>query len=256
MSFLNAINGVARGVEELQNINNIGATLARSVIGNFDNNFVNRFLNPSNQGKPSQQPQPGQKITLNPDMQNYIPVIYGEAYASGIITDAVMSNDNLTMWYCITISEKTGNLIDGTPSVMTFKEAYFDGMRLTFQSDGVTVDLAIDEEGNTCDNYRGLIKIYPFNGDSDEPTGFSTESAQNNLSAYDLMPGWDIYDAMSELNFALVRVKYDADNAITDLKNLQFRMSNSCKDVGDVLYDYALNTRYGAGLPSTDVEVS
>jgi len=256
MSFINQIQGIARGINEIVNSNNLGGTIARSVIGNFDNDFVNRFLNPSNKGKPTQQPNPGQKITLNPDMQNYIPVIYGEAYTGGMITDATLTADNLTMWYCITISEKTGNLIDGTASVMTFKEAYFDGMRLTFKSDGVTVDTAMDEEGNTCDNYSGLIQIYPFNGDSESPTGFSTESASNSFYAYNLFPNWTSTDMMSDLNFALVRITFNADQKITDLKNLQFRMSNSMKNVGDVLYDYTINTRYGAGIPVADVEVS
>ena len=256
MSFLNSIQGIARGVNEIVNENNLGGTLARSVIGSFDNDFVNKFLNPKNQGNPSQQPNPGQKVTLNPDMQNYIPVLYGDAYTGGIITDATLTADNLTMWYCITLSEKTGNLINGTASVMTFKEAYFDGMRLTFKSDGVTVDSAMDDEGNTCNDYNGLIEIYPYNGNSNSPTGFYTEFASNTTSAYNLFPTWSVTDMMSDLNFALVKIKYDATKEITDLKNLQFRMSNSLKQPGDVLYDYTTNTRYGAGIPVADVEVS
>ena len=256
MSFLNAIQGIVQGVDETINQNNLGGTLARSIIGGFDNEFINRFINATDKGKPSQQPNPGQKITLNPDMQNYIPVIYGEAYTGGIITDAIMSADNLTMWYCLTLSEKTGNLIDGTASVMSFKEAYFDGMRLIFDSTGYTVDLAMDDEGNTCDDYKGLIEIYPFNGNSESPTGFTTESSSNSTYAYNLFPGWTSTDMMTDLNFVLVKVKYDASNEITSLENLQLRMSNSMKNVGDVIYDYALNNKYGAGLPAADVEVS
>jgi len=160
------------------------------------------------------------------------------------------------MWYCITISEKTGTFIDGTDSTFSFKEVYYEGLRLTFKDDGYTVDLAIDDDGNTCDTYSGLMEIYPFSIDSDEPTGFTTESAQNNLAAYDLMPHWDIYDTMSELNFVIVKVKYNADAEITSLENLQFKVENSMKNVGDVMYDYSTNTRYGAGIPEDDLEIS
>jgi hypothetical protein len=257
MSFLNAMKGLQQSFQEKEvGANNLGKLVSHSVISRFDSNFINKFITPPNEGAPSQQPAPGKKITLNPDTQNFIPVIYGSAYTSGIITDAIMSADNLTMWYCITISEKTGQLIDGTDSALSFKEVYYEGLRLTFKSDGYTVDLVIDDEGNTCDTYSGLMEIYPFIGDSDEPTGFTTESASNSAAAYDLMPHWDIYDTMSELNFVIVKVKYDADAEITSLENLQFKVENSMKDVGDVLYDYSTSNRYGAGIPVDDLEIS
>jgi hypothetical protein len=61
---------------------------------------------------------------------------------------------------------------------------------------------------------------------------------------------------MSELNFVIVKVKYDADAEITSLENLQFKVENSMKDVGDVLYDYSTSNRYGAGIPVDDLEIS
>ena len=257
MSFLNAIKGIqATAQETAVGANNLGSTIASSVISQFDSNFINSLITPPNQGAPSQQPAPGKKITLNPDTQNYIPVIYGSAYTSGIITDATMASNNLTMWYCVTISEKTGLLIDGTVSTFSFKEAYYNGLRLSFKTDGYTVDQAFDEEGNTCNDYSGLIEIYPFSGSSDTPTGFTSESSSNSASAYNLMPNWTTTDMMTDLNFVIVKVKYNADTEITSLENLQFKVENSMKEVGDVLYDYSLSDRYGAGIPVNDLEIS
>ena len=257
MSFLTAISSNINQIrQDIENTQGIPGLLSRSAITTLNNQFVNKFLNIEADPAPSKQPNPGVKITLNPDTTNYIPVIYGQAYTGGMITDAIMSADNLTMWYCLTISEKTGNKIDGTPSVFSFKEVYFEGLRLDFKSDGYTVDRVYDEEGNSSDKYSGLMQIFPFNGNSNSPTNFTTESSGNSSLAYNLFPSWDGNKMMSNLNFVLVKVKYDAEAEIKDLKNLTFRVENSMKDIGDVLYDYAINGFYGVAIPESDLEIT
>ena len=50
----------------------------------------------------------GTRIQMDPDLSTHIPVYYGEYITSGIITDAALSDDGLTMTYCFVIGEKTG----------------------------------------------------------------------------------------------------------------------------------------------------
>lgn len=256
MSFINAITGLQKGLTEFLGQDSISSTVARSVITNIDNEFLNKFLSLNNSAEASKTPNPGQAITLNPDANAHIPVVYGETYVSGIVTDAYLTPDNLTMWYCVTLSEKTGNHINGTPSVFSFKEAYYESCRLAFDNTGYNVNLAFDNFGNSTTRFNNIIKIYPFNGNSESPTGFTTEFGSNSTYAYNLFPTWSSTDMMNDLNFVLVKINYSASNGVRDLKNLQFRVSNTLKDSGDVLNDYCTSTRYGAGIRSLDLEVS
>ena len=167
--------------------------------------------------------------------------MYGDAFVSGVITDAELTNDNKTMWYCVTLCEKTGNLINGQPSVITFKEVYWNGLRLTFQSDGVTVGTAYGEDGEAVTSLDGLVKFYPFNGNSDSPTNFVNQGSGNNTSAYNLFPNWTGSHDMSDLIFCLVRVDYNKEKGTAGIGNLRFKLSNTMRQPGDVLYDYMTN---------------
>jgi hypothetical protein len=53
---------------------------------------------------------------------------------------------------------------------------------------------------------------------------------------------------MSDLVFALVRVDYNRDKSVTAIGDYQFNIINSMSLQGDVIFDYATNTRYGAGI--------
>jgi hypothetical protein len=55
---------------------------------------------------PDLGPDPGVKIQLAPSTDNKIGVAYGRNFMSGPITDVAISNQNDTMHYCITLSEK------------------------------------------------------------------------------------------------------------------------------------------------------
>jgi hypothetical protein len=168
----------------------------------------------------------------------------------GIITDGILANDNKTMWMCLTISERTGRLFSsGAAPTYTFPKCYRNTSEVTFQGDGITIDRVTDSDGNVDSSMQGLIKVYLYAGSGAaanqiSPTGFSV-SPQN---AWDLFPGWTSSDNMSDLIFALIKVEYNRDKNVTTVGQFQFNIVNSMTDAGDVLFDYATNTRYGAGI--------
>jgi hypothetical protein len=186
-------------------------------------------------------------FTVNVDADYDIPVVYGQAYLGGVVTDAKMTNNCLTMWYCITICERTGDILEsGTASKFTIEEVYWDSNSVRFQGDGSTVDAFISPDGVENTDVSGLISIYFYGGDSNTPLN-------GGGAATSLMPGWTANHNMSDLVFALVKIDYSPENYVTRLGNLKFKVVNTMNQPGDVLYDYMTNTRYGAGIDPEEI---
>ena len=201
----------------------------------------------------SQEVDKGSREQINPDPNASIPVVYGQAFVRGIVTDARLVNSNQSMWYCLVLSEKTGTLINGDPSSFSFEAVYWNNNRINFQSDGITAASYEDPDGNTSTEINNLIKIYCYTNGSLNPvvpTGYTNGTL---ASAYTIFPEWTTQHTMNELVFALVRIDYSKENNVTGLGNLQFKLKNTMSQPGDVLYDYMTNTRYGAGLPAGDI---
>jgi hypothetical protein len=188
-----------------------------------------------------------------------IPILYGRAFFGGIITEAVLSSDRKTMWYVITLSEKTGTkLSDDTASTYLFHDVYWGRQRVVFESSGALSGLraaySTDFNGNIDYSIAGLVTIYPFAGNSTSPQVFENYTNSTTLNnAYQLVPNWTSNHTMSDLVFAVVRVDYSSEKGVSTLPDLIFEVENTMKLPGDVLLDYATNTRYGAGIPIEDI---
>jgi hypothetical protein len=202
-------------------------------------------------------PDEGVRLQATADVSNRIPIVYGEAHTQGKMVDVEMGPDNRTMYYCMVLSEKTGTTIDGTPSTFTFKDIYVNGMRVVFQADGVTVDYIKDRNDFQDESVRGLMEFYCYAGDStshvaveDYPLGSGTSTA------YSVMPSWTSTDNMSDLIFIVAKLKYAPNKNQTALPNIGVHLQNSLTQPGDVLFDYMTNTRYGAGIPQSEIYVS
>ena len=101
----------------------------------------------------------------------------------------------------------------------------------------------------------GNIKVYCYNnGVANQvfPSGYSGTPAD----ATTIFPTWGASKQYDGLVFALVKVTYDAVNDITELPEFSFDLQNTMEQPGDVLYDYLTNTRYGAGIPESEIFVS
>ena len=66
----------------------------------------------------------GGRVQLPPATDNILPLIYGKAYVSPVITDAKISTDQKTMWYCCTLSEVPAS------GSYTFGDMYWNGNKL------------------------------------------------------------------------------------------------------------------------------
>lgn len=232
--------------------NSIGSSLARTALMGFALNRISNSINKENNSNTAPNIQPQQ---VDPDPNAKIPVVYGKALVKGIITDAVLTNGNQDMYFCLTLCEKTGNtgLGSGNDSVITFKEIYWNNQRLVFNSDGITVNSAIDEAGNTNTGVAGLIQVYCFNngsGNPVSPVGYTNASL---ATADNVMPNWTANHDMSDLIFAIVKITYSSENNVNGLGEMAFILENTLSEPGDCLYDYMTNTRYGAGIDSSEI---
>lgn len=243
----------------------IGALLTRTAITALVSYGLNRMISKNQQQTGFDA---GSRQMLSPATNHKIPVVYGSAYLGGAITDAQLVDDNKTMWICLTISETSGNLFEtGSASSYTFNECYRNADRLIFKADGVTVDHSEDSDGNSDDSMRGLIQIYMYAGSGASanqltPALASCVSAPTitAVNAWDIFPSWtapsgpSLNSSMSDLVFALVEVSYNRDQNVTAVGDYQFNIINSMSKSGDVIFDYATNTRYGAGIRLREID--
>ena len=252
MSFLAGLMKVAGWVTG----NSFSANLAKTAIIGYTVYRLNRNLNKGND--PKATIDEGVRLQINPSAENRIPVVYGSSFLGGIITDAEMSGGNKTMHFCITISEKTGTVFStGADSAVTFREVFWNDQRIVFKSDGVTADFTQDRQGVIDRSLEGRVKVYFFDGGSDQPRPLQGFGASGLEDAYDIMPGWgSATHQMNDLVFAVVRVDYDRDRGVTSLGNVKFHIQNSMTRPGDCLYDYFTNSIYGAGLDVTEVDTA
>lgn len=197
----------------------------------------------------------GVREQVKASTDNNVPVLYGTAFFGGIVTDAQMTNSNKTMWYCLTLSEKTGNLLStGSASQYLFKDVYWNKQRIIFKADGQTVDYTVDADGNQDISLRDQVKVYCYAGNSSTPSIPEGYTNTSTTQAYNLMPNWASgTHNMNDLIFALVRVDYNREKNVTGLGEVVFEIQNSMKLPGDVLYDYMTNTRYGAGIAQAEI---
>jgi len=225
----------------------IAAQLARTVVTGVALNQVNKAISKEQKKDTQKQQDQGVRLKVDPDPTAKIPVVYGRAALAGIVTDAQITNNNMTMWYCITLCEVTGNLAlgQGAASQINLLRVYRDNQKLIFGSDAVTVVKTVDHSGVENTDINGLVKVYYFrNGSSSGPSS---------IPAYSLIPGWTANHAMTNLAFALVRVDYNREKNVTGLGTLRFVLENTMSQPGDCLYDYMTNTRYGAGIPAQEI---
>ena len=255
MSFLDSIISGAKIAGKFLTGDSIGSSLARTALTAY---ALNRVV--SSQQKKNDVPQTRQitktaRVKITPDPEYRIPVVYGQATLTGVVTDAELANTGATMYYCVTICEKTGltNLGQGPASVFQFIDVYWNDNRLIFNDDGVTVAGHVDRSNTINGDIAGLIKVYCYAGNSTTPVNVLGYTNVNPQPAYDIMPNWNGSHNMSDLIFAIVEVNYSTEKNVKGIDKIKFTVKNSMTQPGDCLYDYMTNTRYGAGIDSAEI---
>jgi hypothetical protein len=263
MSFIDSIVDVGKSVWNSVTGGGMGSTIVNTLLTGYALNQVSKSIGKSSNTSATQsqtaQIETGNKITLSPTTENRIPVVYGGAILSGIITDARMSADNQKMTYCLTICEVTGTkMSDGLASEFLFEDVYANGNRIVFKTtglySGIEASYMIDADGNVDKSIDGLIKVFLYKNGSTVPAILDNYDSGPSAPAYEFMPYWTSNHTMNNLVFAIVEITYNKTKNVTSLPNMSFAIQNSMNMPGDCLYDYMTNTRYGAGIDPTEIK--
>jgi hypothetical protein len=255
MSFLDGLITFGKTAVQFLSGNTIASTLVKTVGLALVINKLSKSAIANNNTDNDANIDQGVRLQIPPAADNKIPVLYGEAYFGGIITDAVMTNTNKTMYYCLTLSEKTGTkLSSGQASTYTFKDIYWNDQRIVFNADGITANYTVDRSGTVDTSISNLVQIWCYAGgiaNQSIPENYTNSTSTN---ASTIMPGWTTSThLMNDLIFSIVKVDYNRDKNITGIGNMVFQIENSMNLPGDVLYDYMSNERYGAGIPTAEI---
>jgi len=255
MSFLEGLVDFGKTAVQFLSGNGIASTIVKTIGIALVLNQVSKSINKDNQKANDANIDAGVRLQVPPAADNKIPVLYGAGYFGGIITDAVMTNTNKTMYYCLTLCEKTGNkLSDNNPSEFTFKDIYWNDQRIVFNADGITANYTVDRSGIVDTSISNNVKVWCYKNGSANPATLENYTSTNTSTAYTIMPGWSTSThVMNQLAFAIVQVNYNRDKNITGIGNMLFHVENNMKLPGDCLYDYMTNTRYGAGIDPAEI---
>ena len=199
---------------------------------------------------PDLGPDPGVKIQLAPSTDNKIGIAYGRNFMSGPITDVAISNSNDTMHYCITLSEQ----VEG--ATYTVNEIFRDTSKLNFSSGNASVNSQTNPNSTNVSTIVGKIRCRVYAGGTASTNQIFPTT--NKVAATTMMPHWTSTTdyTMEKLVFAMIEVDYDAENGLTGLGGMTFDVTNSVSNPGDVMIDYLNNTRYGAGMANTIIDVT
>ena len=216
----------------------------------------------------------GGRIQIPPATNNKIPVVYGNAFVNGIITDArLISTDqktNNTMFYCLVLSETCNN----GGAAYTVNDVYWNDLRLTPVDSTTNAHKVKDGRKNVNDpdtsiedfvdtNFivdgKSLVEVRVYAGSSAANKQiYPTQASGNTQAAYDFWGNddnsWTTSFAMTGLVFAIVKVTYNGEKGFTALPNMTFNISNSLRNPADVWLDYMTGVRYGAGIDSSYID--
>jgi len=194
-------------------------------------------------------PDPGSRVQLPPATDNKLPVIYGNVFTSGPIFDAAISNENKTMTYCIALSEETQT------GSFTCEEVFMNDVKLVFS--GNTVVSHVDPNQSADTTYNGNVRLNVYQGGSaGSDVVFPTSGTGSTTAATSIVPHWGVNHTANNMVYAVLQLDYDAENGLTGLPQMTFKMKNTLNNPGDVLYDYLTSDRYGAALSNADLNVT
>jgi hypothetical protein len=196
----------------------------------------------------------GVRQQVPPSAVNAIPIVYGNAYLGGTFVDAVLTTDQTTMYYVLTVSCISP---DGQ---FTFDTAdmYYGDRKITFDGSDLTKVVSLtDEAGNVDSKINGnlYINLYRSNAAGTITPLNSASLPSAVMGGSDIAAGqqWTGTRQMNGLGFAIVKLIYNRDAGTTQLSPITFKVSHTLRGTGvakpgDVWYDYITNTVYGGAV--------
>ena len=201
-------------------------------------------------------PNPGNRQQLAPATDNKLPVVYGQAFVGGIVTDLSISSNNQELYYVLSICEVTNTNAGQTPDTITFGKIYFGGKLVQFQGNGYTVASLLDESTGIVDTtVNGKIEFYLYSNGSNTPVNQALTAIQVMQTA-GLIYTWDSTKLMTNCAFAILHLSYSQTANIVGLSPTKFQVTNSRTDTGACFIDYLTNTRYGCAIPASQIDTA
>jgi len=210
-------------------------------------------------------------ITLPPATTNKLPVIYGTSYVQPAIVDAILSEDQQTMWYVLAFGEATDS------GSVNFEEIWWDGKLMLFDpanpneisglwtrpqknsTEGGTIELGAGgkiamyfyRNGVDAGTEHRCFSLPDENGqvfDSLQTTIYSATEILNDTRIPEQLR-WTTNDMMKDCVFAICRINYDSNNGVRGLAGtVNAKIVNTLASPGAVIKDYLMNERYGCGV--------
>jgi hypothetical protein len=158
------------------------------------------------------------------------------------------------MHFFLVLGEKTDS---GTFSLGA-QGIRFGDKKLNFGSGASAhiVQSVYDANGTTENNWNGKIRVRIYAGGTASSNQIFP-SGVTPVAATTMMPHWTsttTYKA-TDLVFAMVEIDYDAEQGLTNMDAMTFNIKNSLDSPGNVMIDYMTNDRYGAGIPTSLIDV-
>ena len=202
-------------------------------------------------------PNPGNRQQIAPATDNKIPVVYGTAWVGGTIVDLSITSDNQKLYYCLALTEVTNTNQGQTPDAITFGTIYYGGKRVVFDATEQfkVIELVDDSTGIVDTSIAGKINIYLYSNGSNSPTN-SSQSAISLMNSAGLTYTWANSKLMTNCAFAIVQLTYSQTANVRGIEQTKFQVTNSRNSAGDCIYDYLINTRYGAALPLAQINTA
>ena len=206
---------------------------------------------------PNAPRDPGNRQQVPPATANKLPVMYGDSWGGGTVTDLSITTNDQTMYYVLALCEVTNTNPGQTPDTITFGDVYFGGKKCVFDATKkYQVNSLLDEStGESETNVKGKIKIYLYSNGSNTPTN-SDQTAIQVMSDSALTYKWDATKLMTNCAFAILVLTYSVTANIRGLAQTRFQIKNSRHKPGDCFYDYLINTRYGAAIPLNQIDTA
>jgi hypothetical protein len=206
---------------------------------------------------PNAPRDPGNRQQVPPATANKMPVMYGDSWGGGTVTDLSITTNDQTMYYVLALCEVTNTNPGQTPDTITFGDVYFAGKKCVFDAtEKYQVNSLLDEStGESETNVKGKIKIYLYSNGSSTPTN-SDQTAIQVMSDSALTYKWDETKLMTNCAFAILVLTYSVTANIRGLAQTRFQIKNSRHKPGDCFYDYLINTRYGAAIPLNQIDTA
>lgn len=194
---------------------------------------------------------PPARFQAIPSTTNKIPLVYGSGYYGSVITDAIISSDNTTMYYVMACAEVTS----GTNS---FGDIYLDSRLVTFDGTDQTKVVSLTNNSGQIDTkMAGNIFIYKYSNGSSSGVNTSQTAIQVlQDSGIPVARRWTSTNTMDNTTFIIVKLIYNYEKQVTGLNQVKTNIINTINKPGDVLLDYMQNTRYGCAIPLTQIDTA